>query len=133
MRKNAGLSVFFPSPASGPPPSQTQPLPCHLISITVPVPTAATSVFFTGAEKYRFSVAFYAESVLWVKERKWAADQIIQENDDGVTITFTSTQYDKVLGWVLSHGCRALPLEPERLVKDWKWHATGMRRTARHG
>jgi predicted DNA-binding transcriptional regulator YafY len=88
---------------------------------------------FAGNETYRFSVAFFDEAVLWIQERKWAADQIIQENDDGVTITFTSTQYDKVLQWVLSQGCRALPLEPERLVEDWKWHAVGMRKAARHG
>jgi predicted DNA-binding transcriptional regulator YafY len=85
---------------------------------------------FAAEKKYRFSVAFYDDSVLWVRERKWAADQVIEETDDGVVITFSSTQYYKVLEWILSQGCYAKPLEPEVLVRDWKLHAAGMAKTA---
>jgi len=80
---------------------------------------------FGGMEKYRFKVRFWGSSALWVRERQWAADQSLEEDaaeDGSVTITFTSTQYDKVLEWVLSQGCKALPLEPERLVEDWRGH-----------
>jgi hypothetical protein len=86
---------------------------------------------FAGNTKYRFSIVFYEESKLWVKERKWAADQAIEETEEGTIITFTSTQYEKVLEWVLSRGCTAEPLEPEDLVRDWKWHAARMRKTVR--
>jgi hypothetical protein len=41
-------------------------------------------------------------------------------------MTFTSAQYHKVLEWVLSHGCYALPVEPEKLVEEWKWHGAEM-------
>ncbi|MFP3040563.1 WYL domain-containing protein [Treponema primitia] len=85
---------------------------------------------FAGNTKYRFSIIFYGESKLWVEERKWAADQVIEETEEGTVITFTSTQYEKVLEWVLSRGCTAKPLEPEDLVRDWKWHAARMRKMA---
>jgi predicted DNA-binding transcriptional regulator YafY len=81
---------------------------------------------FAGEKKYRFSAAFYDESVLWVQERKWAADQVIEKTNEGVVITFTSTQYEKVLEWVLSRGCTAQPLEPEPLVEQWKFHIVEM-------
>jgi predicted DNA-binding transcriptional regulator YafY len=82
---------------------------------------------FAGEKKYRFSIAFYDESVQWVKERQWAADQKIEESDDDTAIiTFASTQYYKVLEWMLSRGCTARPLEPAVLVKDWKNHISKM-------
>jgi predicted DNA-binding transcriptional regulator YafY len=86
---------------------------------------------FTGEKKYRFSVAFYDEAQFFVQERQWAADQIIKETEDGVIITFTSTQYNKVLEWVLSRGCLAEPLEPAILVKDWKLNITEMKKMAK--
>jgi predicted DNA-binding transcriptional regulator YafY len=86
---------------------------------------------FAGEKKYRFSAAFYDEAALWVRERQWAADQTITETAGGVVISFTSTQYSKVLEWILSRGCAARPLAPEILVKDWKWHIEEMRKIAR--
>jgi predicted DNA-binding transcriptional regulator YafY len=84
---------------------------------------------FTGAKKFHFRVAFYDNSVSWVQERKWAADQSIKKTKDGVIITFTSTQYNKVLEWVLSRGCTAQPLEPAELVRDWKRHIRQMQKS----
>jgi len=81
---------------------------------------------FAGQEKFQFRVCFYDESVLWVQERQWAEDQKIEKTNDGVVITFTSTQYDKVLEWILSRGCTALPLAPKTLVNDWRYHVTEM-------
>jgi hypothetical protein len=52
---------------------------------------------FAGEKKHRFSVAFYDEAQLWVRERKWATDQVIKETADHTVITFTSTQYNQVL------------------------------------
>jgi predicted DNA-binding transcriptional regulator YafY len=85
---------------------------------------------FSGQEKQRFKIVFYDNSVAWVKDRKWAEDQKIVEADDGVIITFTSSQFDKVLEWVLSRGCTALPLEPESLVDAWRGNIEEMRKMA---
>lgn len=85
---------------------------------------------FTGSKKQRFRVEFYDEAAVWVRERLWAADQKIEETGGGAIIGFTSSQYNKVLEWVLSRGCLARPLEPENLVNDWKWHIEEMRNLA---
>jgi predicted DNA-binding transcriptional regulator YafY len=83
---------------------------------------------FIGLEKYRFVIDCYEDAVIFATERKWAADQKITEGDDGITCEFSSTQYDKVLKWVLSCGCKAVPKEPQQLVDDWKWHVREMKK-----
>jgi predicted DNA-binding transcriptional regulator YafY len=75
---------------------------------------------FAGQEKYRFKIAFYDYSIVWVNDRQWADDQKITETNNGIIISFTSTQFDKVLEWVLSRGCTARPLEPDLLVDIWR-------------
>jgi predicted DNA-binding transcriptional regulator YafY len=86
---------------------------------------------FAGGERRQYAIAFYDNSAVWVRERQWAADQKIEETDDGVVIHFSSTQYHKILEWVLSRGCTARPLEPESLVKDWKRHVAEMAKMAK--
>jgi predicted DNA-binding transcriptional regulator YafY len=83
---------------------------------------------FTGQTKFHFRIAFYEASAMWVTERQWADDQKIEETGDGLIISFSSTQYAKVLEWVLSQGCAARPLEPEALVKDWRRHIGEMKK-----
>jgi predicted DNA-binding transcriptional regulator YafY len=83
---------------------------------------------FAGQEKERFRVVFYGDYVLWARERLWAADQKIEDTAEGVVIDFSSTQYGKVLEWVLSKGAWAVPLEPARLVRDWEWNIGQMRK-----
>jgi predicted DNA-binding transcriptional regulator YafY len=83
---------------------------------------------FAGGERQQFAIAFYDESAVWVRERQWAADQEIEETDNGVVIYFSSTRYHKVLEWVLSRGCTACPFGPELLVEDWKRHVLEMGR-----
>jgi predicted DNA-binding transcriptional regulator YafY len=83
---------------------------------------------FIGQNKQRFVVDFYEDSISFAAERQWAADQIISEKEDRITIEFTSTQYYKVLSWVLSCGCNAVPKKPKKLVDDWKRHITEMRK-----
>jgi hypothetical protein len=63
---------------------------------------------------------------LWAKERQWAKDQKVTELSDGILLEFTSSQYCKVIEFLLSKGSYAYPLEPEQLVKDWKWHVNEM-------
>jgi predicted DNA-binding transcriptional regulator YafY len=83
---------------------------------------------FIGHEKLRFVVDIYGESISFAQERQWAADQKITEKDDHITVEFTSTQYDKVLHWVLSCGCNAVPKFPKKLVNSWKSHINEMKK-----
>jgi len=85
---------------------------------------------FAGQKKYHFKIAFYDDSIVWVKDRQWADDQKITETKDGIIISFTSTQFDKVVEWVLSQGCAARPLEPDLLVDIWRNNIDGMRKMA---
>jgi predicted DNA-binding transcriptional regulator YafY len=77
-------------------------------------------------KKYRFRIAFNSMGGRWVKEREWAADQKIEETETGFVMEFTSTQYSRVLEWVLSRGTDACPLEPAVLVGEWERHVRGM-------
>jgi len=83
---------------------------------------------FIGQEKQRFVVDIFEDSISFVEERQWAADQKITEKDDHITIEFTSTQYDKVFHWVLSCGCNAVPKFPKKLVNHWKRHIIEMKK-----
>ena len=83
---------------------------------------------FIGQDTYRFTIDCYGEAAVYATDRQWAADQKITDIKNGVTIDFTSTQYDKVLKWVLSCGCHAVPQKPRKLVDDWKWHISEMRK-----
>jgi predicted DNA-binding transcriptional regulator YafY len=74
---------------------------------------------FVG-KKYRFRIAFDPAGGKWIRERKWAADQKITETKKEAVIEFTSTQYSRVLEWLLARGAAAYPLEPEILVRDWQ-------------
>jgi predicted DNA-binding transcriptional regulator YafY len=85
---------------------------------------------FIGQEKKSYSIDCYGEAVVFASDRQWAADQKITEIKDGIKIEFTSTQYDKVLRWVLSCGCCVDPRKPKKLVDDWKWNIQEMRKLA---
>ena len=75
-------------------------------------------------EKYKIRFTDYAQD--WIKKHKWADDQTFKEDDESTTITFTSSQFDKVLELILSWGCQAKPLAPARLVKRWKEEVQAM-------
>jgi predicted DNA-binding transcriptional regulator YafY len=76
---------------------------------------------FRGKEKSRFVIDLYDEGAARAMERLWAADQkIIGETNEYSRMEFSSAQYEPVLAWLLSLGPDARPLEPERLVRDWR-------------
>jgi predicted DNA-binding transcriptional regulator YafY len=85
---------------------------------------------YSSEKKLRYRIAFFNDGAMRIKERLWAADQRIKETKDGVMLSFTSTQYGKVLELVLSNGRDALPLEPAELVKDWRDNIRDMQRRA---
>ena len=73
-------------------------------------------------EKKRYRIAFTSNAAIEIGDRKWADDQKIEAIKDGsgIIIEFTSTQFPKVLSWVLSYGMNARPVKPVELVKEWK-------------
>jgi predicted DNA-binding transcriptional regulator YafY len=81
---------------------------------------------YSSEKKRRFRIAFYGDAAMRIQERRWAADQVIKENADGIVISFTSSQYGKVLELVLANGGDALPLEPAELVEEWRGNLKGM-------
>jgi predicted DNA-binding transcriptional regulator YafY len=86
---------------------------------------------FTGSTKQKFRIELCDDSIVWAEERLWAADQKITRTGDTAIIEFTSTQFTKVLEWVLSRGATAQPLEPQELVDLWKQSIHGMLQTAK--
>jgi predicted DNA-binding transcriptional regulator YafY len=78
----------------------------------------------------RFRIAFYNDGAMRIKERLWAADQRIKETPNGVILSFSSSQYGKVLELVLANGRDAQPLEPKELVRDWQDNIQDMRKLA---
>ena len=76
---------------------------------------------FIGKKRH-YKIAFASTASIEIKERKWAADQKIEEKKDGtgIVINFSSIQFPKVLAWVLSYGMAAQPIEPPELVNEWK-------------
>lgn len=69
-------------------------------------------------EKYKIKFTGYAKN--WIKEHKLADDQSLKETEDCTIITFSSSQFEKILQYVLSWGAQAEPLAPRRLVTRWK-------------
>jgi hypothetical protein len=86
---------------------------------------------YSSEKKRRFRIAFYNDGAMRIKERLWAADQRIKETRDGVILSFSSTQYGKVLELVLANGRDALPLEPKELVRDWQENIRDMQKRAK--
>ena len=75
-------------------------------------------------EKYKIRFTGYAKE--WMKNHKLADDQTFKEDDESTTVSFTSSQFDKVLELILSWGRQAEPLSPDRLVKRWKEEVLAM-------
>ena len=77
-----------------------------------------------NVEKYVIRFTGYAKE--WIKHHKWADDQEITEDESSTTITFSSTQDDKVFQLILSWGVQAEPLAPQKLVDRWKTEITAL-------
>lgn len=68
--------------------------------------------------KIRLAEGSYAES--YARERIWGINPALEEDEWGTIISFENNQYLPILRWVLGWGPDAEPLEPQRLVEDWK-------------
>ena len=87
---------------------------------------------FASGELYNYVIDFYKDARLFVKDRVWADDQKITDNDkEGWTrLEFTSTQFGSIQNWVLAQGGNAIPREPEWLVEEWQGHIAQMVKNA---
>lgn len=81
---------------------------------------------FKGDKIEKFKIRFTGYAKDWIKEHKWADDQEYKSDEDSTTITFQSSQFEKVLELILSWGRQAEPLAPARLVKRWKEEVQAM-------
>lgn len=55
----------------------------------------------------------------YIKERQWAWDQTLEENDDGtLTLSMITSGYRDVKRWVMSFGIDAELLEPEQMKQE---------------
>lgn len=66
-------------------------------------------------ENYKIRFTGYAKD--WMKNHKLADNQTFKEDEGSTTVSFSSSQYDKVLELILSWSRQAEPLAPARLVK----------------
>jgi len=59
------------------------------------------------------TIRFSASQAPYIKERRWAVDQRIKEQDDGsITLTMTTSGWFDVRKWILSFGPNAELIEP---------------------
>ena len=75
-------------------------------------------------ENYKICFTGYAKE--WMKNHKLADNQTFKEDEESTTVSFSSSQFDKVLELILSWGRQAEPLAPARLVKRWKEEVLAM-------
>ena len=75
---------------------------------------------FAGDDIEKFKIRFTGYAKEWIKNHKWADDQTFTEDEESTTITFSSSQFEKVFQTMLSWGSQAQPISPARLVKRWK-------------
>lgn len=83
---------------------------------------------YISSETFTFKLKITSDiTANYIKTYKWTDDQKFETQDDGsVIMSFTSNQYYPVLNWVLSHGQWITPLEPAKLVEEWKENLIGM-------
>ena len=88
---------------------------------------------FMTDELVSFTIDLYGDARQIVKDRIWADDQKIIDFDDEekTRIEFSSTQWFKVMEWVLSQGEHAVPVAPKEFVSEWKERVEAMAETAR--
>lgn len=69
-----------------------------------------------------YKIKFSKDSYAWLysKDRIWGAKQTIEECDDGYILSFEASQFKPILRWILGWGDEAVPLEPPKLVAEWK-------------
>ena len=67
---------------------------------------------FAGDKVEKFKIRFTGYAKEWIKNHKWADDQTFVEDEESTTITFSSSQFEKVFESMLCWGRQAEPLAP---------------------
>ncbi|MFH0825964.1 MAG: WYL domain-containing protein [Pseudomonadota bacterium] len=67
-------------------------------------------------KSFHVEAEFTGWAAVYVSERLWSPDQVIEQERDKVRIRFTSSSEEEVVSWILSFGECAKLLEPESLV-----------------
>ncbi len=77
---------------------------------------------YTDGKKVRYKILLKKDSYaqIYTNERVWGDDQEVESSKQGTILSFTANQYNPILRWVLSWGPDVQPLEPKKLVDDWK-------------
>lgn len=77
---------------------------------------------FQYDETYEYKIEFYNDARNFLKEKLWADDQVlIDDNVNNITtMTFSSSQWIPIRHWLLSFGGNAKPIEPDWFVKEWE-------------
>jgi len=84
---------------------------------------------YAGGKVYQFAIEISGDT-RWIRERLWAEDQKIAETPNGIKLSFTSNQFEKILEWILSQGPNAKPLAPKALLERWTETIREMAKTA---
>lgn len=70
-------------------------------------------------DPFRVSVRFAPEAAFYARERVWGKDQLIEDEEDGgITLSFTAAGFVEIKRWVLSFGSAAVVLEPAHLATE---------------
>lgn len=83
---------------------------------------------FASGKSEKFVIDFYGDSRQYVRERIWADDQKIEDDEKrGRTrISFSSSQWYSILDWVLGRGGNAVPVKPAWFVGEWQKNVRAM-------
>lgn len=70
----------------------------------------------------KYKIRFEKDSYAWLytKDRIWGDNQAVEETESGYILSFEASQFKPILRWVLGWGNEAEPLEPAKLVSEWK-------------
>ena len=72
-------------------------------------------------KEYRVRVRFFPDVAPYIRERVWHESQnITEEKNGGLVLTFMTNSLKEVRSWVLSYGASAVVLKPEMLTKEIK-------------
>jgi hypothetical protein len=76
--------------------------------------------------RVKAKIKFTDAAADYVSDRVWSEDQILEECDEGVILTFTASSPLELISWVLSFGAKAKLMEPEELKKEILRHLFSM-------
>ena len=69
-------------------------------------------------KSFQVEAEFTGWAAVYVSERIWSPDQVIEKDGDKVRIRFTSSSEPEVISWILSFGRRARLLGPDFLTRQ---------------